>query len=985
MTVALLASIAYGQSYVISTVAGGLPTGEVPGRSLTLSWLGAVVADRSGHVYFTAAGGVMRWDAAKGTVSLITGKDGFRGDKGLALDAEVNATKGLALDAAGSIYVADCGNNLIRKITSGVITTAFDAGSAGLKCPTAVAAGADGSLYLTESEGTRVYKVAGGVLTTVAGTGVAGFSGDDGPATKAQLNRAMSLALDRQGHLYVADSGNGRIRKIVNGVITTVASGMHLPQGLVVKPDGSLCAGSHAGHAVYQVSGNTVTTIAGNGESEADNIPAAQARLGEPSCTVDAAGMLYVTDRIGNRIRRIANGVITTVVGGRTAVGPNTPALGTELKPTTVAVDAAGNVLVMDDLSYSLLRIAEGRMTAVAGNGTSGRAGGDNGPATEAQLYHPRGVAVDGKGDLYIADHIGVRKVSRGVITTVAGGTVSGGIVGGLEVGASRAENIDATKAALSPLGLAVDAKGTLYVGEEGRVRRVAGGVITTVAGGGQSPLDNVPATSARIGSPVALAVDSAGDLYIADMFSHRIRKVSQGKITTVAGNGPPGFNGDNGPATSAKLSYPTGIAVDAAGDLYIADSFNMRVRKVVNGVITTIAGNGQPGFSGDGGPATGSSIVPHSLALDSAGNVYITDSITGYVRKLRPQGPTPALRPAVKPLAALGGRVVGTGQRPLHGARVLVMPVLGVHPELSPYVARPFGFDKPTDKRGEFRVEDLKPGAYRIRVMPPDWASDQLAELETYFPNAASWETAETVTLAAGDDRKDIEIRMRQARLYNVAGRLTFPSGWVSQGGMLFLSDPSGPSQTQGDSFRLFKVAAGEHAVHARYKGVRDGKQRTFGGVAKFSVTGKDIDGVQIALEPSALLRVTAKFNGTPPANSFWVILSPASKLVGDPAPHPRQLLDPRAGTVEFDDVPPGDYYLRLSQAGSSDLALAGLRVNGVELAAGSPFRVNSVRRHSKWRLDRCLLLRTMRVAHGPPAEGRTLTVSPAQRGLPI
>src|ERR1019366_9345320 len=214
-----------------------------------------------------------------------------------------------------------------------------------------------------------------------------------------------------------------------------------------------------------------------------------------------------------------------------------------------------------------------------------------------------------------------IRKVSNGVITTVAGNGTSGNI----------GDNGPATGAQLNyPTGVAVDSAGNLYIADQynHRIRKVSNGVITTVAGSGTAGFsgDNGPATSAQLYYPAGVAVDAAGNLYIADQYNHRIRKVSNGVITTVAGSGTAGFSGDNGPATSAQLSGPGGVAADSAGNLYIADTSNYRIRKVSNGVITTAAGGGS---GGDNGPATSAQLnYPAGVAVDSAGNLYIADDV---------------------------------------------------------------------------------------------------------------------------------------------------------------------------------------------------------------------------------------------------------------------------------------------------------------------------------------------------------------------
>jgi uncharacterized protein (TIGR03437 family) len=289
-----------------------------------------------------------------------------------------------------------------------------------------------------------------------------------------------------------------------------------------------------------------------------------------------------------------------------------------------------------------LARGQGGVITTVAGVGAEGF-GGDGGMSTAALLDTPRGVAVDAFGSLFIADsgNDRIRKVSSGgIITTVAGSGANG----------FSGDGGPATSASMDqPRGVAVDSSGNLFFADyyNERIRKVSsGGVITTVAGNGKFGFagDGGPATSASLNSPTGVALDASGNLYIADRDNQRIRKVSaSGIITTFAGNGTASFSGDGGPAASAALNYPTSVAVDASGNLFIIDRENHRVRKVsANGVITTVAGNGTASFSGDGGPATSASFnfdLDGAVAVDLAGNLFIADSYSNRIRKVSASG----------------------------------------------------------------------------------------------------------------------------------------------------------------------------------------------------------------------------------------------------------------------------------------------------------------------------------------------------------
>ena len=332
--------------------------------------------------------------------------------------------------------------------------------------------------------------------------------------------------------------------------------------------------------------------------------------------------------------------IISTVAGNgiQGFSGDGGPATAANLNfPVGVAVDAGGNLFIADDQNHRMRKVTPGGViSTVAGNGIAGF-GGDGGPATAASLSFPFGVAVDAGGNLFIGDlgNQRIRKVTPGgVISTVAGnGTFGFSGDGGPATAASLA----------TPSGVAVDAGGNLFIAEQGnhRIRKVTpGGVISTVAGNGIAGFggDGGPATAANLNFPAGVAVDAGGNLIIADDGNHRIRKVTPGGvISTVAGNGIAGFGGDGGPATAANLNFPAGVALDAGGNLFIADNVNLRVRKVtVGGVISTVAGNGIAGFSGDGGLATAASLTsPAGVAVDAGGNLFIGDYYSERIRKV--------------------------------------------------------------------------------------------------------------------------------------------------------------------------------------------------------------------------------------------------------------------------------------------------------------------------------------------------------------
>jgi sugar lactone lactonase YvrE len=310
------------------------------------------------------------------------------------------------------------------------------------------------------------------------------------------------------------------------------------------------------------------------------------------------------------------------------------------INPTALALDSAGNIFIVDTLNNRILKAeADGdNLSRVAGDGVLGFRG-DGSSAIKAKLDEPEGVVVDKVGNIFIADALNdrIRRVDArtGIITTVAGnGSFNFSGDGGL-----------ATEAGLGgPGAIALDSNGNLFLATDNRIRRVdsTSGIITTVAGNGKPGFngDERPAINGRLNFPRGIAIDKEGNIFIADSLNNRIRKVdvNSGIITTVAGNDKQGFGGDGGPATSAELFSPEGVAVNNAGDLFIADTVNNRIRRIdgSSGIITTIAGDGKDGFSGDGGSAVAASLSnPRGVAIDDMGNLFIADTDNNRIRRV--------------------------------------------------------------------------------------------------------------------------------------------------------------------------------------------------------------------------------------------------------------------------------------------------------------------------------------------------------------
>ena len=496
--------------------------------------------------------------------------------------------------------------------------------TANIPGPTTAVRDASGNTYIAAPTSTNIFKLnSGGTLSVFSGQGYGGFNGDGIQASAAQLGSPAAIAFDSAGNVFFADYGSSRVRRIdaVSGVITTVAG------------SGEKCA-----HG-YNPCGD-----GGSATSALLNLPEAIA--------LDSAGNLFIADSVDNKIRRVdaVTQIITTVVGdGNPCANPSNTcgdggaATAAQLNfPEGIAVDAAGNLYVSDTLDQRVRLVSGGVINAFAGNGGFCRnpttSCGDGHPATLANLHKPQQVALDASGNLYIADTADhkIRMVNTSGIISFVAGNGSQGFAG--DGGAAMSATLDL------PVGVSIDGSGNILIADTGnqRVRIVSGGVIQTLAGGGNGG-DGTAATSALLAGPFSLTGDSAGNLYIADTANNRIRKVSGGTITTVAGTGSVGYSGDGASALSATLNGPTSVVVDSQGNIFFSDTGNLVVRRIdaITHVITTYVGNGNSCFPitsgcGDGLVATSANLTwPQTIALDSNNNLYIADYFAFKIRKV--------------------------------------------------------------------------------------------------------------------------------------------------------------------------------------------------------------------------------------------------------------------------------------------------------------------------------------------------------------
>ena len=601
LALSLLAPFAVAQS-ILTIAGGGTDDGQLA-SAVPLYGPRGLLFDKDGNLYVTEtnSGRVRRIDAVTGRIFSIAGNGaaGFSGDGSAAIGATLNNPTTIALDENGNLFIADSGNDRIRRVDAktGVITTFAGGGTqpennlgdggaanaAVLKRPWGLVF-SGGYLWFSEAayDGHRIRRInmQSNVIETAAGPAHGVESGFvDGPGPTARFNSPLGLAADPAGNIYVADLANHRVRKI----------------------DANL----------------NVTTIAGNGQpgNAGDGNAATAAQLENPvALAFDTNGNLVI-GQIG-RLRKIdkTTGIITTLADAFGLIGG-------------LAFDKSGNAYVEDD-AYGTIRkwtASTGETTTFAGGGTFI---GDGRVAVAAILNLPLGIRVNKRGDILFADsNAGVlRKIdaANGTIRTIAG-----------QVGRAYAENqegIDAVDAVIGGvLDIALDSAENIYTADPHNLKiwkiDTNGKISTFVS------IDNL--------YPSALAVDGSDNLYIADRNHHVIHRVD-GKtkeVTVYAGKGTAGFSGDNGAATAAELNEPNGVAFDADGNLFIADSMNGAIRRVDarTKTITTVAGRGTPPDGiGDNGPATEAALAPQHIAVHRpTGDLYIADQNGHRIRKI--------------------------------------------------------------------------------------------------------------------------------------------------------------------------------------------------------------------------------------------------------------------------------------------------------------------------------------------------------------
>jgi sugar lactone lactonase YvrE len=653
----------------LKLVAGGMGgSGSVDGIGPAARFLSprGMATDKAGNLFVADSRShtLRKVVIATGEVTTLAGSPGQLGSSdGIGGAARFAYPDGVVSDRAGNLFVTDSGNYTIRKVvvaTGEVTTLAGSPGQTGSRDGTGAAARFDslhgiasdgaGSLFATDMHAIRKVVLATGEVTTLAGSREPGSS--DGTGAAARFLFPFDVASAGTGLLFVADQLNHTIRKVVlaTGEVTTVAGSpgqsgssdgtgaaarFHFPRGIASDEADNLFVADDYNHTIRKVvlATGEVTTVAGSpGQAGSSDGIRATARFSLPlEVASDGAGHLFVTEGDGCRIRKvvIATGEVTTLAGSSAEGGSSdgTGATAQFYNPSAVASDGAGSLFVVDTGNHTLRKVvlATGEATTFAGS--PGEGGNSDGTRAAARFYSPNGVASDGAGSLFVADSRNhtIRKlvIATGEVATLAGSP-------GAE---ESSDGIGAAAAFRFPYGVAVDGTGNLFVADSHNhtIRKVviATGEVTTLAGSPrlQGSSDGT-GTAARFAYPSDVASDRAGNLFVADEQNHTIRKIvmATGAVTTLAGS--PGIPGSaNGVESAARFNGPKGVVSDGGDSLFVADTGNHTIRRIAvrTGAVTTVVGS--PERAGVVlGPLPAGLNAPRGLALGQTGELVISD-----------------------------------------------------------------------------------------------------------------------------------------------------------------------------------------------------------------------------------------------------------------------------------------------------------------------------------------------------------------------
>lgn len=675
-------------AYTVQTIAGSNPLGDGgPATNAVILNPNIVITDPSGNIYIAENQGRVRRVATSGIITTVAGTPGasasgsFSGDGGAAVQAALNVPLGLATDSTRTLlYIVEFQACRIRRVnlTTGIITTIAgdgvcrlgpdgNAATTSFDYPAALLMDSQGRLIVAERIGNRIRRIdTNGNVTTIAGTGTAGVAGNGGPAVQAQITSPASLTEDSKGNLFFTDTTNCLVREIdaSTGILHTIAGSgcgfagdggpplqaLLSPGAVLATPSGDVVYMSDNGSRVRQINlnANQIATYAGTGTVgfSADGGAASQTQLmGAGSMAFALDGSLLLAETFG--VRRIdSNGIISSIAGIDPEAGDGGTAPNAILAyPSYVALSGQGGFVFSDGANGRIRAVSSaGVISTVAGIDEFTGPSGDGGLAKNAGVGFVRGLTADAAGNIYIAQGAFQTPSTFELRRITPGGVI---------------DRFGTATFAL-PTGLAVDpSQHFLYLSEAAGERIVkvdlTNGSATTFAGQGAPGAtgtagfggDGGPSVNAVFSNPGQIAVDGAGNVYVADTGNARIRRISASgnMIQTIAGNGGFVSSGDGGPATVASISVFIGLTADSAGNVFFSESVKIRRVDAVSGIITTIAGGGIGGFGGDGGSALSARFADvEGMATDALGNIYFADLLNHRIRVLSPPTATPLI-----------------------------------------------------------------------------------------------------------------------------------------------------------------------------------------------------------------------------------------------------------------------------------------------------------------------------------------------------
>ena len=627
-----------GTTATVTTVAGVSMLGDTDavGTDASFGFPSDIVVDSKGNIFVAdTLNDKIRKITPTGVVSTFAGDGSYGSVDGVGTNASFNYPSGLAIDKSDNLFIADSANHKIRKITpSGVVSTIAGSGvtgdrdavgkNASFNFPYDIVIDNNDNLFIADLDNYKIRKITpSGVVSTIAGSGVAGDI--DAVGKNASFNSLYTIAIDRDNNLFVADALKGTIRKITpSGAVSTLinSSASGHPYGIVVDSNSNLFTTDVKNHKIRKItSAGIVSTIAGSGVVGSTDGVGTDASFNFPSgIAIDKSGNLLIADMLNSKIRKITPTKAVSTIAGVNSHG-SVDGVGVDARfnaPLGIALDSNNNLFVADTKNHKIRKITpSGVVSTFVGSGVVGSA---DGVGADTSFNYPSGLAIDKSDNLFIADSANhkIRKITpSGVVSTIAGSGVSGDRD---SVGKKASFNF--------PFDIAVDSSGNLFVADSSnhKVRKITPiGVVSTVAGSGTLGDIDAVGVDANFNFPSALTIDSNDNIFVADLDNHKIRKITPTGVVSTFVDG----------SIDASFNLPYGITIDSNNNLFVTDLESHNIRKITpSKVISTVAGSGVAG-SADGVGIEASFNAPTALVADNSGNIFVADSSSNTIRKI--------------------------------------------------------------------------------------------------------------------------------------------------------------------------------------------------------------------------------------------------------------------------------------------------------------------------------------------------------------